>query len=96
MLGTMLQLGTMFIPGLQPYAPFLNAAGALMSGNPMGAATSLAGGIANSMNQPQINEDSLIRALLQGARKSYMPQGENVWDEYREQLNAPYGGRRRF
>ena len=43
MLGSILGLGAMFIPGLQPIAPFLGAASSLASGNPASAATSLLG-----------------------------------------------------
>jgi hypothetical protein len=43
-LGKIAALGANFIPGLQPIAPFLNAAGALANGDPAGAAMSIAAG----------------------------------------------------
>jgi hypothetical protein len=89
MLGSVLGLGAMLIPGLQPFAPFLSAAGALMNGNPAGALASAAGGLMGSANAPKINEDSLTNALLNGARSSYMPEGETIWDQYRDQVRAP-------
>lgn len=49
-LGKVLSLGASFIPGLQPFAPFIGAAGAAMNGDPAGAVGSLAGAIMPNTN----------------------------------------------
>jgi hypothetical protein len=88
MLGSLLGLGAMFIPGLQGAAPFLGAAGQLLSGNPMGAAMSAAGGLVGNANAPQVNQDSLTNALREAWRNEYgLENVTSGWDDYRQLLN---------
>jgi hypothetical protein len=66
-----------------------------MDGNPMGAVSSLAGGIAGNMGNaaaPQVNSDSMTGALQKAAQSYYMPQGPSIWDEYKENISAPARG----
>jgi hypothetical protein len=93
MLGTLLSVGSMFLPMVAPaaaaIAPFMNAAGQLMNGNAAGAATSAVGGIASNFNAntPQVNEDSLTGALREAWKNEYGPKNTTAdWDEYKNLL----------
>jgi hypothetical protein len=89
----------MLIPVLQGVAPYLMGANSLLNGNPMGAVTSIAGGIMGNANAPIINGESLTDAFRNAARETYDPEGTMMgtgWNEYRNMLNGTYGGRRRF
>ena len=59
-----LGLAANFIPGLQPFAPIINAGTALAQGNPAGAVAGLAGGDAPKMfdailNAPQVPQQQV-------------------------------------
>ncbi|GHV34828.1 hypothetical protein FACS1894187_06220 [Synergistales bacterium] len=60
LLGTILGTAGMLVPGLQPFAPFLGAAGALMNGNPGGALQSAAGGMMG--NTPAQRQNPMLAA----------------------------------
>jgi len=93
-LGKALGLAATFIPGLQPFAPFIGAASSLMQGDVGGAVGSAVSGFAgNIMDQTKAaaatkaaNKESLMGALSEAqAQNSVVPP---LWDP--SQLDESY------
>jgi hypothetical protein len=93
-LGKALGLASMVVPGLQPFAPYINAASSLMQGDVGGAVGNAVSGFAgNIMDQTKAaaatkaaNKDSLMSALAEAqAENSVVP---SWWDP--SQLNESY------
>ena len=83
-----LAMASMFIPGMQAFAPYISAANSLMKGNVAGAAGSLiAPAIGGAMDSSKAaaatgaaNRDSLFDALTNAHRRG------NGWENYAEGL----------
>jgi hypothetical protein len=104
LLGSLLGLGATFIPGLQPAAPFLGAAGALMNGDPVGAATSMIGGIpglqaaapyigaagALANGNPAGAAASLAGGLMNAAKPGPAPQGDSLQNALQNAARKTY------
>ena len=78
-LGKGLSLGASFIPGLQPFAPYIAGAGALAQGNIPGAIGSIAA--------PAIGNS--VSSAVSKAGQAALPNESlmsSLWDKHREQM----------
>jgi hypothetical protein len=92
LLGSLLGAATMFVPGLQPYAPYIFGANALMNGDVGGAIGSIAGPMAGRMIDASnvtaarnaANQESLFGALT-SANQGTAPATH--WDRFTDSLD---------